>query len=319
MENLVCPRCHGPLAAAPDAYSCDPCARRYPILCGIPDFRLLPDRYISIEDDRLKGQRLFDASPGRTFADMLDLYWSMTPEVPSPQAAKFKAHQLAEAAIGRVALYEVPHAGDSLVDVGCSTGGFLIAAANRFPHLVGVDVAFRWLVVGLVRLREAGVTAQLICANAEHLPFPSASFAVLTANDLLEHVLDPAPVFAESRRVLQPSGFAYFSTNNRYSLLPEPHVGVWGVGLLPRSLQPRYVQLMTGRPYQNLCLRSGPELRASALRAGFAGAKLCPAPPAAAPDRVPRAQAWYNAVRKTGLGAALLKLVGPRIQLLCRK
>ena len=319
MENLVCPRCHGPLAAEPNAYSCDPCARRYPILCGIPDFRLLPDRYISIEDDRAKGQRLFDASPGRTFAEMLDLYWSMTPEVPSAQAAKFKAHQLAEAAIGRVTLDEVPHAGDSVVDVGCSTGGFLIAASNRFLHLVGVDVAFRWLVVGLVRLREAGVTAQLLCANAEHLPFPSDSFAAFTANDLLEHVVDPAPVFAESHRVLQPSGFAYFSTNNRYSLLPEPHVGVWGVGLLPRSLQSHYVQLMTGRPYRYLCLRSAPELLAAARRAGFAGANVRPAPPAAAPDRLPRAQAWYNAVRKTGPSAAVLKLVGPRIQLLCRK
>ena len=319
MENLVCPQCHGPLAAAPDAYSCDLCGRRYPVLCGIPDFRIVPDRYISIEDDRLKGQRLFDASPGRTFADMLDLYWSMTPEVPSRQAAKFKAHQLAEAAIGRGTLDEMPHAGDSLVDVGCSTGGFLIAAANRFPHLVGVDVAFRWLVVGQVRLREAGVIAQLLCANAEHLPFPSASFTVLTANDLLEHVLNPTPVFAESHRAIQPSGLAYFSTNNRYSLVPEPHVGVWGVGYFPRSLQPRYVQLMTGRPYRYLCLRSGRELRASAHRAGFAGAVLCPAPPAAAPDHLPLAQAWYNAVRKTALGAAVLQHVGPRIQLLCRK
>ena len=247
-RTLVCPQCQGPLGSAPDAYHCDPCGRRYPILCGIPDFRLEPDRYLSLEDDRAKGARLHEGSDRCSFAEMLDRYWSMTPEVAPELARKFRAHQLAEERIaeaawagpggparpGGAAPLIVP---GPLLDVGCSTAGLVAAAAKRGMAVTGVDAAFRWLVVGQVRLREAGVHATLVCANAEHLPFPGDTFATVTAHDLVEHVVDPAPVFGECRRVARPGATCCFSTNNRYSLLPEPHVGVWAVGWLPSSWQ----------------------------------------------------------------------------------
>ena len=311
---LACPRCKGPLRSGPDTYACDPCGRRYPVRCGIPDFRILPDRYLSIEDDRAKGERLEQgAVAGRDFAGMLDLYWSMTPEVSPELARKFRAHQLAEERIAGTMLGELGEWSGPLLDVGCATGG-LVAAAARSAGAVGVDVAFRWLVVGKVRLREAGVTATLVCANAEYLPFPDDAFGAVTANDLLEHVVDPAPVLSECRRVLRPGGPGYFSTNNRYSILPEPHVGVWGAGWLPRSLQARYVELISGRPYRNICLRSGPELKRGARAAGLA-CRLEAAPLSSAPEYRPRAQALYGRVR--GLG--VMRWVGPRLQLLCRK
>jgi 2-polyprenyl-3-methyl-5-hydroxy-6-metoxy-1,4-benzoquinol methylase len=283
------------------------------VVCGIPDFRILPDRYIPIEDDREKGRRLDES--GRDFAGMLDLYWAMTPEVAPELAQKFRRHQLAEERIGRVVLEEVGSWEGSLVDVGCATGGLVAAAARRGGEVVGVDVAFRWLVVGKVRLREAGVSAMLVCANAEYLPFPDETFGALTANDLVEHVVDPAPVMRECRRVLWPGGRAYFSTNNRYSVLPEPHVGVWGVGWLPRALQARYVEMLTARPYRNICLRSGQELQRFAGEAGFDQRRIDAAPLSSAPDYRAGAQTLYRRLR----GWRALRWVGPRLQLLCRK
>ena len=318
MENaavLVCPLCKGPLRAELDAHECDPCGRSYPVLCGIPDFRILPDRYISIDDDRATGARLEEGAPGRDFAGMLDLYWSMTPEVTVNLQAKFRKHQLAEERIGETVLGELGRWSGPLLDVGCATGGLVAAAARRGTAVTGVDVAFRWLVVGKVRLREAGVTAQLVCANAEYLPFPADAFGALTANDLAEHVADPPPVFSECRRVLCPAGAAYFSTNNRYSALPEPHVGVWGVGWLPRALQARYVELISGQPYRNICLRSGPELARHARQARFRDCKLEAAPLSSAPDYRPQAQALYRRLR----GWRPMRWIGPRLQLLCRK
>lgn len=313
--TLVCPLCKGPLGSSPDAYECDPCGRRYPVLCGIPDFRILPDRYISLDDDRAKGERLEQgAVAGRDFAGMLDLYWSMTPEVSPDLARKFRAHQLAEDRIAATTLEELGDWSGPLLDVGCATGG-LVAAAARIAAVVGVDVAFRWLVVGKVRLREAGVTATLVCANAEYLPFPDEAFGTLTANDLMEHVLDPAPVFRECRRVLRGGGLGYFSTNNRHSVLPEPHVGVWGVGWAPRSWQAWYVKLMSGRPYQNICLRSGGEVKSWARAAGFRECRLDAAPLSSAPDYRPGAQALYRRLR----GWAVMRWIGPRLQLLCHK
>lgn len=315
MIPFVCPACKGPLEFTADCYRCEPCGRCYPVVCGIPDFRILPDRYISIEDDRSKGARLLEAAADRDFAGMLDFYYSITPEVPRELARKFTAHALAEVPIGEAALDELGKLPPgALLDVGCSTGGLLVAAARRFSPVIGVDVAFRWLAVGTVRLREAGVDATLACANAEHLPFPSGSVAAVTANDLIEHLADPAPAFVECRRVAASAAPVYFSTNNRYSLAPEPHVNVWGVGWMPRQLQAGYVRLMSGRSYRNICLRSAGELRRWARAAGFEGCALSPAPAGFG-----ALSSLYDRLRGAPVFRSLLRRSGPRLQLLCRK
>jgi SAM-dependent methyltransferase len=286
------------------------------VVCGIPDLRLLPDRYISLPDDQAKAKRLEEgAQAGRDFPGMLDLYWSLTPEVPAKLARKFRAHQLAEEQIAEGALEELGEWSGPLLDVGCSTGGLVAAAGRRGADVAGLDVALRWLVVAKVRLREAGVEAPLVCANAEHMPFPEGAFAVTTAHDLMEHVADPAPVFRELRRVLREGGICVASTNNRYSALPEPHAGVWGAGWLPRRMQAGYVELISGRPYRNICLRSGPELQRYAREAGFREVKLGAARLSSAPDFRPAAQALYRRLRRY----TWMRWMGPRLELVCRK
>jgi SAM-dependent methyltransferase len=242
-----------------------------------------------------------------------------------------RLHQLRETEIGEQTLREMERllaaAGDSapqangvLLDLGCGTGGLLAAAGRRFSLVAGVDVAFRWLLVGRLRLREAGVDAALICANAEYLPFAPARAGCVTANDLLEHVADPAAVLAECRRVTASGGHCYLSTNNRYSLAPEPHVQVWGVGFLARGLQARYVQAARGHSYRNLGLLSGTELRRFAERAGLACGGIEPAPLFARHlgGSLERLAGVYNSVRLTPLLRPFLGLVGPRVQAVCR-
>ncbi|MBI3697527.1 MAG: methyltransferase domain-containing protein [Acidobacteria bacterium] len=322
---FVCPLCKGPLTFDSEAYCCDPCGRRYPVVCGIPDFRILPDRFISIEDDRRKGLRLFEESTRRSFAGMLDFYYSITPDVPPALARKFSVHALAEVEIGDASLCQLgaSQPSGSLLDVGCSTGGLVVAASRRFAAVIGVDVAFRWLVVGAVRLREAGVKAPLVCANAEFLPFAADQFAAVTATDLVEHLADPAPAFAECRRVAAPGAAVYFSTNNRYSLTPEPHANVWGVGWLPRPWQASYVRLVSRRHYRNVNLRSAAELEAWTRAAGFDPgcadkARVRPAP-LAVPGRWERVQSVYNHLSRLPGWSRLLVWFGPRLEILCRK
>lgn len=324
---FACPLCKGPVEFTSNAYHCSSCGREYPIICGIPDFRVLPDRYISLEDDRRKGERLFAEVTRRNFAEMLDFYYSITPEVPRELARKFTAHALAETAIGDRVLDEIGarRAPGSLLDVGCSTGGLLVAAERRLPTaeaaVIGLDVAFRWLVVGTARLREAGVQTPLVCGNAEYLPFSSDSFAAVTCTDVVEHLIDPAPAFVECRRVAERGGLIYVSTNNRYALAPEPHTNVWGVGFVPRALQADYVRFVSGREYRNIILRSAGEIDRWAQAASFLNCRARPAPVVAASlgPALGRVATFYNRVRRMPLASGSLRAIGPRLELLCRK
>lgn len=343
--ELVCPSCKGPLSDREDAFECAACARAYPIVAGIPDFRLLPDRFISFADDRRKGLRALEIAQARGggFEAALDAYWSITPELAPALAARHRIHQVMEVDIGEQTLREMerlvtadvrksktdlressPHVEDSpqpktLLDLGCGTAGLLAAAGSRFRLAAGIDVAFRWLLVGRLRLHEAGLDFPLICANAEHLPFAGGRFDRIIANDLLEHVVDPSEVLAECRRVVAPRGCCYLSTNNRYSLAPEPHVQLWGVGFLARGLQARYVQASRGHSYQNVRLLSGAELRGLASRAGLRCTSIEPAPLFGRHlgKNLNRLVGFYNHSRLLPPLCTLLGLLGPRLQTLC--
>ena len=96
----------------------------------------------------------------------------------------------------------------------------------------------------------------LAAAAAEALPLADGALRTVTALDVIEHVADPAAVLRESERVLVPGGCLLLATPNRYSLSPEPHVFVWGVGWLPQPWQAPYVRWRNGRAYQGTRLLS---------------------------------------------------------------
>jgi len=88
------------------------------------------------------------------------------------------------------------------------------------------------------------------------LPFVADSFDVILAENLIEHCRDTTKVFFEIKRVRRGSGAFLARTINRFALGPEPHVGVWGVGYLPRRLMNGYVKLVKGIPYEHIHLES---------------------------------------------------------------
>ena len=329
--EFACPVCKRALTECSEAYRCHPCRCDYPIVSGIPDFRLQPDPFISIEADREKGLRVLERCGDSSFADALDAYYAMTPELPQSLADSYKARQLAGERIGELTLDELDRLGvqpapeSLLLDLGCGTGGFLAAASRGSKPavgvpVVGVDVAFRWLLIARLRLRNAGFDALFVCANAEHLPFSPRTFGAVVASDLIEHVSDPLPVFRECVSVTRPGGFSYFTTNNRYSLLGEPHVRLWGVGLLPRKLQQQYVRAFRGHAYENVRLLSAREIVGLARNAGLDCLDVSPPPLYA--DHRGRAAAGlasaYNRMRLMPGFRQVLNWGGPRLQMLCR-
>jgi SAM-dependent methyltransferase len=89
-----------------------------------------------------------------------------------------------------------------VLDVGCGTGanGPVLAATG---WSVGVDASP--LPLGLGRTAERTHAARLR-ADAGRLPFAAASFDLVCALDVLEHLDDDAAAAAELRRVLRPGG-----------------------------------------------------------------------------------------------------------------
>ena len=260
---FVCPRCRGVLTVIGSAYRCVACDRDYPILFGIPDFRLRSDRYLTLEEEREKARRVHEFALAHGLPETVDFYYSITYDLPPELVARYKAGILAAPARASVILDELESsAADALIDVGCGTGGLLVAARGRYGVIVGADIALRWLVICRKRLEEAGGSATLVCADAEALPFADAGFTRAVAADLLDHVYDPAAVLREIRRQLRPGGRLWLSATNRYCIGPHPMTGVWATGFMPRPIRAWLLTKMKGIDllrYANLMSPGGVE------------------------------------------------------------
>jgi ubiquinone/menaquinone biosynthesis C-methylase UbiE len=239
--HMVCPACRSELDSS-DAPTCRSCDRRYPFVAGLPDLRLASDRYLDLPAERAKAERLAAISqgPGADTASLAQAYYEMTDDVLDHRRERFLRH-IAGAVVRGEALVEALPAEGLTLEVGCGTGGLLVAAVKSGRRVVGVDVAARWLVVARRRLDDVGLTVPLVAAEAERLPWPNGSFDAVAADSVLEHLDDPAAALREWRRVVKPGGRLFVWSPNRYTLTTDPHVGLWGVGWLPRQWAPLYI------------------------------------------------------------------------------
>src|SRR5688572_8267012 len=273
---FVCPRCRGTLRRATHAYACARCAGEYPIVSGIPDFRVFPDPWIGLDDDRAKAERVESISSDLDFEGAVRAYWEMTPDTPRHLAERYVQHVTGAGRRSREWLDTLPRAvaQGPWLDLGCGTGDLTSAAVVRGIPVVGADIAMRWLVIARKRPELHDDRSSLVCCCAEALPFADGSFARVAALGLLEHCSDPMLVLREALRVLAPGGDLMLRTVNRFSLLSEPHVRVWGVGFVPRRLADRYVRWRAGIGYRHHRPLSSRELRRAMRKAGFRGAQV---------------------------------------------
>ena len=300
---LRCPRCKGELSARNEGLHCGACQRAYPVVLGIPDLRVYPDPYVSFEEDHFKGHQVQEQAAKLDFAGLLRFYWENVslPPTPVDLRERFLRHVLTDEE--RIASYtDQLGAGDAFLDVGCGAGALLKVAHKKFGTLIGCDVAFRWLILARKRLEDAHLPANLVCCCADHLPFPEQSFDTVAAVSLLEHV-DAAPaVLKDCARVTKGGGRIFVLTTNRFSIVPEPHVRVWGVGFLPRRWMPAYVKWRRGVAYERKHLLSIFEVRRS-LKAAECDALAFSLPAFAEVD-------LQHAGRLERMGAAVFSFLG---------
>lgn len=236
--ELCCPACGGALSADAAAFRCLACARVFPVLYGVADFRLAPDAYLSLDEEREKAGRLHVFGKTHGFDELLAYYYQITDDVPPQLASVYGAYVRGGPERADPILDDVASGPDTrLLDLGCGAGGLIVAARRRGLGAVGVDIALRWLVICRKRLEELGVDATLICAQAEHLPFKPGAFTAVVAADLLENTADPDAVIASAARQLRAGGGLWLSSNNSRWLGPHPASGVWAAGLIPEEMR----------------------------------------------------------------------------------
>lgn len=118
------------------------------------------------------------------------------------------AHRTAENSAAQL-LPEL-RAGMDLLDVGCGVGTITVGLAQRVApgRVEAIDVSEQ-VVAATARLaRDHGLagTVRARVADVMDLPFPDASFDVVHAHQVLQHLSDPVGALVQMRRVLRPGG-----------------------------------------------------------------------------------------------------------------
>ena len=118
---------------------------------------------------------------------------------------------------------------DKVLDLGCGTGMLLSELTRRSEFVVGVDTSPEML--ELARGREG--SAELVLADADHLPFADRSFDAVVSVTLLQNMPAPATTVREAARVLKPGGIAIMTTLKRKHSLGELESWIRAAGLEP--------------------------------------------------------------------------------------
>ena len=126
-----------------------------------------------------------------------------------------------------------------VLDAGCGGGGMPLSLAEEARHVIGIDLADRFVDAGSRLAAERHLSnLDFVRADGMALPFADASFDLVLSHAVIEHVADAGLYLRECARVLAPAGRMYLST--------APYLSFAGAHL-PRLKVPIPLHLLLGR------------------------------------------------------------------------
>ena len=143
-------------------------------------------------------------------------------------AAVLSAHSRRGAADSAAYLLAHLRAGMDLLDVGCGPASITADLAERVApgRVVALDAAAGALEAARATLRDRGLSEQVEVTSGDvmALPFEDATFDVVHAHQVLQHLADPVGALAEMRRVTRPGGIVAVrdAVYSAMTWFPEP-------------------------------------------------------------------------------------------------
>jgi len=124
----------------------------------------------------------------------------------------------------------------SFLDIGCAYAGFLIHFASRGYQVAGIEIDEKFGRLGRLNVETAGCRADFWMGDflADVIP-PDRQYDLITCNDVIEHVADPAACLQKICRMLKPGGTAYVACPNKLAMLnvrSDAHFQCFGITLL---------------------------------------------------------------------------------------
>ncbi len=178
--RLTCPACRalldGDAPEVGDGTRCPHCRRHYPVVAGLLDLRLESDRYLELDVERARAEHLARLSEGTDVLGLASIYYELAHDA-GDRRQRFLTHIAGAVSRGEALANRLPQSG-SILEIGCGTGGLLVAAARSGRSIVGIDIAARWLVAARRRLADHQLdqAVTLLAASAECLPWPDCAF-----------------------------------------------------------------------------------------------------------------------------------------------
>jgi protoporphyrinogen oxidase/SAM-dependent methyltransferase len=136
-----------------------------------------------------------------------------------------------------------------MLDVGCWTGSFLVAAQQRGWEVTGVEPS-AW---ASSRARERGI--DVVTGDLADVPLEPGSFDAIVTCDVLEHLRDPAAAVARFAELLVPGGALYLTVPDAGSRLARTMGRRWW------AVVPMHLQYFTRSSMRLLLSRHGFEVR----------------------------------------------------------
>lgn len=225
----------------------------YPVLFGIPDFRVFDPPYINREKEIAIIEKLDEKFNELSYEELVEYLESkLLGERRIEFIRKGITHRLKLRKRSPDRLQDLLCKVNNIkpfgkvLDLGCGSGE-AIKALNSLggESIVGMDISMIELILAKKLLIEENSTALLLAGCAESMPFSDGYFDFVYSPDVIEHVSDQNKYLGDINRILNKRGVVVLNSPNRYSLVsPEPHVGIWLLTYLPRPVISPVCRLM---------------------------------------------------------------------------